>query len=154
MLLFEDKQWERWGQNQRCKGHVIYFVGAYCQNTLHSPDKTFTHIKNMVLITTDLMHHGTFSTCICCGGYRERRQRSPQLCVLLPKSFRSSCPPFCYTAQRICYLNNFSPTVEKGRNIYIHICKTKKVCQPEVNPNHFKIICAPFRSLLHSCPAL
>lgn len=137
--IYKSTMWDNWvikgfclkTNNERdevrtrdAKATLFTLCGAYCQNTLHSPDKTFTLIKNMVLITTDVMHHGTFSTGICCGGYRQQRQMSPQLCVLLPKSFQNSCPPFCYTAQRIRYLNNFSLTVEEWRNIY----KIKKVC--------------------------
>lgn len=93
----------------------------------------------MVLITTDLMHHSTFSTCICCGGYSEQRLTSLQLYVLLPNSFGSSCPSFCYKAQRICYLNNFSLTVEEERNIY----KIKEVCPAW---SKFK----PFQNHFHS----
>lgn len=59
--------------------------------------------KNVVLITTDLMHHGTLSKCICCGGYKEWKQTNPL--VLLPKSLGSSS--HLYITQP-CYLSNFS----------------------------------------------
>lgn len=70
-------------------------------------------------INIDLMHHGTFSTWICCEGYREWRQTSPL--VLLPKSFGSSSRLY---VTRPFGISNFSLIVGEARNIY----KIKKVC--------------------------
>lgn len=106
---------------------LFTFCGAYCQNTSCSPDKGSTDRKNIILIATDLMHHGTSSTCICCGGYREWRHTNPL--VLLPKSFGSSS--HLYVTQP-CYFSNFSLTVGEARNIYI---KLRKSAQVNSNPS-------------------
>lgn len=111
------------------KATLFALYRAYCQNTLHTPDKTFTHIKNKVLITTDLMHLSTFSTCICRGGYRERRQMSPQLCVLLPHPLEAAAPiPVTQPKGFVISTSFLWQLKREGTHI-----KLRKSVQPEVN---------------------
>lgn len=99
--------------------HYLFSVGLIAKTHFAPQIKVLLIKKPIILIATDLMHYGTFSTCICWGGYREWRQTSPL--VLLPKSFGSNSQLY---VTRPCYLSNFSLTVGEARNIY----KIKKVC--------------------------
>lgn len=114
--------------------HYLLSVGLIAKTHFAPQIKVLLIERNIILIATDLMHHGTFSTCICCGGYREWRRTSPV--ILLPKSFGSRS--HLYVSQ-LCYLSNFSLTVGEARNIY----KINKVCSVL---SKFK----PFQKYLHS----